>query len=156
MGCSTGIHFFFRLDNFLMIARFYAQIMLEEGDDNEMKKNEILKKISLSLLNWMRFCEQIMFSKFLFLFSKLEKISDFSIFFLSKIPVLFSNQKTDLDISLFSSRNSRCGFHISLSLLDLTFWHLVNAWHSINGKSCELWHTKTKGGLYIIYIKVPF
>ena len=51
MGCSTGIHFFFRLDNFLMIARFYAQIMLEEGDDNEMKKNEILKKIPLSLLN---------------------------------------------------------------------------------------------------------
>ena len=48
--------------------------------------------------------------------------------FFAKVLVLFSNQKTDLDISLFSSRNSRCGFHISLSLLDLTFWHLVNAW----------------------------
>ena len=48
-------------------------------------------------------------------------------FFCAKILVLFSNQKTDLDISLFSSRNSRYGFHISLSLLDFTFWHLVNA-----------------------------
>ena len=61
-------------------------------------------------------------AKFLFFISKLEKmfiispsllhtremIADFSIFL-----VLFSNQKTDLDISL--------------SLLDLTFWHLVNA-----------------------------
>ena len=47
--------------------------------------------------------------------------------FFAKILVLFSNQKTDLDISLFSSRNSRYGFQISLSLLDFTFWHLVNA-----------------------------
>ena len=46
---------------------------------------------------------------------------------MAKILVLFSNQKTDLDISHFSSRNSRCRFHIFLSLLDLTFWHLVNA-----------------------------
>ena len=47
--------------------------------------------------------------------------------FFANILVLFSNQKTDLDISLFSSRNSRYGFHISLSFLDFTFWHLVNA-----------------------------
>ena len=54
-------------------------------------------------------------------------IADFSIFF-TKILVLFSNQKTDLDISFFSSRNPKFGFHISFSLLDFTFWHLVNAW----------------------------
>ena len=47
--------------------------------------------------------------------------------FFAKVLVLFSNQETDLDISLFSSQNSRCEFHISLSLLELTFWHLVNA-----------------------------
>ena len=28
----------------------------------------------------------------------------------------------------FSFRNSRYGYHISLSLLDFTFCHLVNAW----------------------------
>ena len=48
--------------------------------------------------------------------------------FFTKILVLFSNQKTDLDISLFSSRNLKFGFHVSFSLLDFTFWHLVNAW----------------------------
>ena len=53
--------------------------------------------------------------------------SQISRFFCAKILVLFLNQKTDLNISLFSSRNSRYGFHISLSLLDFTFWHLVNA-----------------------------
>ena len=37
-GCSTGIHLFFRLNNFLiMVARFYALITLEEGEDIEMK-----------------------------------------------------------------------------------------------------------------------
>ena len=52
-------------------------------------------------------------------------------YFCAKVLVLFSNQKTDLNISLFSSRNSRCGFHISLSLLDLTFWQLVNTCHRV-------------------------
>ena len=79
-------------------------------------------KISLSLLETRE-------NTFGFLFSSRNwrKYLEFLHFF-AKILVLFSNQKTDLDISLFSSRNSRCGFHISLSLLDLTFWHLVNAW----------------------------
>ena len=69
-------------------------------------------------------------------------------FLFAKILFLFWNQKTDLDISLFSSRNSRYGFHIFLSLLDFTFWHLVNAcFKSISlGKggsswrSCEMSH----------------
>ena len=79
-------------------------------------------KISLSLLETRE-------NTFGFLFSSRNwrKYLKFLHFF-AKVLVLFSNQKTDLDISLFSSRNSRCGFHISLSLLDLTFWHLVSAW----------------------------
>ena len=79
-------------------------------------------KISLSLLE----TRENIFG-FLFSSRNWRKCLKF-LHFLAKILVLFSNQKTDLDISLFSSRNSRCGFHISLSLLDLTFWHLVNAY----------------------------
>ena len=51
-----------------------------------------------------------LFSKFLFFFSKLEKNCR-SLDFFAKILILFSNQKTGLDISLF---------------LNFTFWHLVN------------------------------
>ena len=40
-----------------------------------------------------------------------------------------SRTRKNLYISLVSSQNSRYGFHISLSLLDFTFWHLVNACH---------------------------
>ena len=81
-------------------------------------------------------------SKFLFLFSKLEKIADFSIFW---AKVLFSLLEPDLKISLFFSRNSRYGFHISLSLLDFTFWHLVNACISLF--LLIIWHF----GLYISF-----
>ena len=82
-----------------------------------------LKSRRLDLLSNHEIC----FQNFSFSSRNWRKLQISRLFF-AKILVLFSNQKTDLDISLFSSRNSRYGFHISLSLLDFTFWHLVNAW----------------------------
>ena len=81
-----------------------------------------LKSRRLDLLSNHEIC----FQNFSFSSRNWRKLQISRLFF-AKILVLFSNQKTDLDISLFSSRNSRYGFHISLSLLDFTFWHLVNA-----------------------------
>ena len=52
-----------------------------------------------------------------------EIIADFSFFCKNSCSLLEPENRY-----LFSSWNSRCGFHISLSLLDLIFWHPVNAW----------------------------
>ena len=82
-----------------------------------------LKSRRLDLLSNHEIC----FQNFSFSSRNWRKLQISRLFF-AKILVLFSNQKTDLDISLFSSRNSRYGFHISLSLLDFTSWYLVNAW----------------------------
>ena len=82
-----------------------------------------LKSRRLDLLSNHEIC----FQNFSFSSRNWRKLQISRLFF-AKILVLFSNQKTDLDISLFSSRKSRYGFHISLSLLDFTFCHLVNAW----------------------------
>ena len=98
-----------------------------------------LKSRRLDLLSNHEIC----FQNFSFSSRNWRKLQISRLFF-AKILVLFSNQKTDLDISLFSSRNSRYGFHISLSLLDITFWHLVNAFkagsatcQSDNWSTCE-------------------
>ena len=82
-----------------------------------------LKSRRLDLLSNHEIC----FQNFSFSSRNWRKLQISRLFF-AKILVLFSNQKTDLNISLFSSRNSRYGFHILLSLLDFTFLHLVNAW----------------------------
>ena len=82
-----------------------------------------LKSRRLDLLSNHEIC----FQNFSFSSRNWRKLQISRLFF-AKILVLFSNQKIDLDISLFYSRNLRYGFHISLSLLDFTFWHLVNAW----------------------------
>ena len=88
-----------------------------------------LKSRRLDLLSNHEIC----FQNFSFSSRNWRKLQISRLFF-AKILVLFSNQKTDLDISLFSSRNSKYGLHISLSLLDFTFWHLVNAWWSCEQK----------------------
>ena len=92
-------------------------------------------KISLSLLE----TRENIFG-FLFSSRNWRKYLKFLHFF-AKVLVLFSNQETDLDISLFSSRNSRCGFHISLSLLDLTFLALVNHWDACGYLTHKFWTT---------------
>ena len=67
---------------------------------------------------------------FTFTFTNWRSVQSFywKLFFCKKNLALFSYQKTEFDISLFSSQNLRFGFHISLSLLDFTSWYLVNAW----------------------------
>ena len=88
-----------------------------------------------------------LFSKFLF--SKLEKIADVSIIFCKNSCSLLEPENR----YLFSSWNSRCGFHISLYLLDLTFWHLVNAWCHVPWPSrppWPSWHSWHTGILYLI------
>ena len=103
-----------------------------------------LKSRRLDLLSH----HEIWFQNFSFSSRNWRKLQISRLFF-AKILVLFSNQKTDLDISLFSSRNSRYGFHISLSLLDFTFWHLVNAWREWYQESDFL------DQLFVLDLKIP-
>ena len=69
-----------------------------------------------------------LFSKFLFLFSKLEKIADFSIIFCKNSRSLLEPENRSRHFSFLFSKLEIWIPYFSFSSLDLTFWHLVNAW----------------------------